>query len=469
MQLKYPKKRDFWSWNELSCFARALGFSKDLFKRNVPKDFECMSEDGLTSEEILDLIDAKALAGDLHRTFNMYDAAYNAKVIQKSMELLANRLLSFQDIKDARMAFQLYEHMDNAGLVINDRLMMRTLKLCGRTISQIKLMQHIKHMDRLVQDRLMFYEFLEILLLCERIGETKTPVSVEHQKQIVKDDRNLFQLEDFRSLLLTQDEKVSEHLNEVYKKSLEKMPLKRSAKQDDVGEDQPWRTESIVNHRIREGMVEVNSWQKDVLIRQLGMSNQEVSERGTFPSCNCDKECLARHKGTQENNDFQHRLCDSRKKGCANPLARNPAELLRYTREPIVTEKDLAETKCEIDDLQWNIATQGERMRKKRERTGRRQKRIQHSHFDKPEDEELLKQGAANTRLNGALRDTMQPHVSKEFRSRLKDMSIRAAVKRDSISACEGKPKSDAAMDSKTSLGERLTQIDMMMDRVCQR
>ena len=52
---------------------------------------------------------------------------------------------------------------------------------------------------------------------------------------------------------------------------------------------------------------------------------------------------------------------------------------------------------------------------------------------------------------------------------RLKDMSIRAAVKRDSISACEGKPKSDAAMDSKTSLGERLTQIDMMMDRVCQR
>ena len=50
---------------------------------------------------------------------------------------------SFQDIKDARMAFQLYEHMDNAGLVINDRLMMRTLKLCGRTISQIKLMQHV--------------------------------------------------------------------------------------------------------------------------------------------------------------------------------------------------------------------------------------------------------------------------------------------------------------------------------------
>ena len=33
-----------------SLFRVSFQFSKDLFKRNVPKDFECMSEDGLTSE-----------------------------------------------------------------------------------------------------------------------------------------------------------------------------------------------------------------------------------------------------------------------------------------------------------------------------------------------------------------------------------------------------------------------------------
>ena len=52
-------------------------------------------------------------------------------------------LFSFQQINEARMAFQLYEHMDNAGLVINEHIISRTLKLCGRAISHKKLMQHV--------------------------------------------------------------------------------------------------------------------------------------------------------------------------------------------------------------------------------------------------------------------------------------------------------------------------------------
>ena len=41
------------------------------------------------------LLDIKALHGDLHRTYNMHDAIYNCKVVEKALGMVLNRYLRY--------------------------------------------------------------------------------------------------------------------------------------------------------------------------------------------------------------------------------------------------------------------------------------------------------------------------------------------------------------------------------------
>ena len=59
------------------------------------------------------------------------------------------------------MAFQLYEHMDNAGLVVSEHVILRALKMCGRAVSPAKLMQHVSSV--IFSDTLLFFtEFFTV-------------------------------------------------------------------------------------------------------------------------------------------------------------------------------------------------------------------------------------------------------------------------------------------------------------------
>jgi len=478
MHLRFPKKRDFWSWNELSCLSKTIGFSEDLFKRNVPKERESNHKDGLSSQNIEELIESKALAGDLHRTFNMHDASYNTKVIQKSMELLSSRLLTFQHIKEARIAFQLYEHMDNAGLVISEHVISRTLKLCGRAISHRKLMQHIKHMDRLIHDRLMFYEFLEILLICEKLPDKKTAGdTLEQQLNGTRDDRNLYPLQDFRDILLTEDEKIAEELNSIYKKSQEKIPLRKSKNSEETGEKRPWKNDPIVNYQFREEMVSRNNWQKKVLNEQIQLSNQEVLVEGTFQSCNCNEANITVNTAMKNNESSQQPIASKEVSKMVEPFVPKTDEgvdLLRYRREQLVTETELDETRFKIEDLLWNIATQGERMRKRQEATSRRQRRTQKSRAYSPVDDSNDKQAARTKQAKTLAKGTAPLASSKDFRRRLRDLSSLEAGEHSELNPVKkGRSKSqhsrkDGLVD-KIPLDEKLKQIDLLMERVCQR
>ncbi|XP_073245511.1 uncharacterized protein [Porites lutea] len=213
MHLKYPRKRDFYTWEELRCLAKALGFRKDLFIKNVPPEFQKEKTNGLSVKILSNMLDIKCLHGDIHRTYNIHDALYSSRVIEKALDMLSNRYLSFQELREVRVAFQLYEHEDMLGLVIDEHVLLRTLKICGRAVSPVKLKQHIKHMTRQVPDRLMLYEFLDLLLLCERDAE----VQLQPLQQVNGVDKNnLFKLCDFQAVLSTEDEKKIRHLDHLY-------------------------------------------------------------------------------------------------------------------------------------------------------------------------------------------------------------------------------------------------------------
>ncbi|XP_044184460.1 uncharacterized protein LOC114975475 [Acropora millepora] len=213
MHLKYPRKRNFYTWEELRCLAKALGFRKDLFLKNLPHEFQKDKAHGLSLKELSVMFNNKCLHGDIHRTYNMHDALYNSKVIEKALEMLSNRYLSFQELREVRVAFQLYEHEDLLGLVIDERVLLRTLKICGRTISPVKLKQHVKHMPRKVPDRLMLYEFLDLLLLCER--DSDVPLQPVFEVNGV-DKSNLYKICDFQSVLSTDDQKKIRYLDHLY-------------------------------------------------------------------------------------------------------------------------------------------------------------------------------------------------------------------------------------------------------------
>ncbi|XP_065070519.1 uncharacterized protein LOC135695376 [Rhopilema esculentum] len=483
MQLKFPKRRDFWTWEELSCLSSTLGFQRDLFAKNVAKEKSKECTSGMHPKDINEMFELKVLSPDLHRTFNMHDDTYNTKVVQKSIDLLSNRFLTFQQIKESRMAFQFYEHMDNAGLVVSEHVILRTLKMCGRAVSPAKLMQHLKHMDRLVPDRLMFYEFLDLLLICEKISadRMKRLRSLEEGK-IGKNDQSLYELKDFRELLLTEDEKSAERLNQAYKFSLEKIPMRKSKESSDINDEKPWLVPPIVPHEVREKMGKINKKHRELLTKTLALSNNEVLAKGTFPSCNCDKPDLIPNKevrpGSVFDNDpdqiFAGRPTTS--SVCEVPAVDSFTDHFKLRGTPVVTEEDISSTRKAIEEVRWNIATQGERMRRKREQTQKRPR---------------LYTERRNTARDNT-KKTTEDHASKDFHSKGHPTNnvlrpVRARIKKLSLTmkSDEGhqeskvnpgrnqKPSSAESTsngeNNNISLDERLKQIDQLVNRVCQR
>ncbi|EDO49257.1 predicted protein [Nematostella vectensis] len=255
IHIKYPKKKEFFSWEELGCLAKALGFQKTLFLKNTPPDMKKKKVGGLSMKDLKELLDIKALHGDIHRTYNMHDGMYNGRVIEKAAEMSSNRYLSFEELREVRVAFQLYEHEDMMGLVIDEQILFRTLKVCGRTVSPVKLMQHIKHMVRHVPDRLMLYEFLDLMLLCERDVEVEVPPL----PPVSGFDRSkLYKICDFRKVLTPEEERKLNQLNTTYEQGLfrshpgnKSEPLKTWREEENFIVDDKPRIEQVSRHQQR--------------------------------------------------------------------------------------------------------------------------------------------------------------------------------------------------------------------------
>ena len=47
----------------------------------------------VSSQVLSNMLDIKCLHGDIHRTYNMHDALYNSRVIDKALGMLSNRYL----------------------------------------------------------------------------------------------------------------------------------------------------------------------------------------------------------------------------------------------------------------------------------------------------------------------------------------------------------------------------------------
>lgn len=216
MHLRYPHKREYYTWDELSCLSRALGFQPDTIVKCIPDEI-VSTEPGLSEKTIQKLIDLKYFNDALDVSINMHSADYNINSILKSLTLLNHRLLSFAELHDVRVAFQVYEAGDMRGMRIDQHTLLRTLKLCGRTIASLKLMHRVKHMLHAFDEpgRIQLYEFLDLIVLCEQTDDIDVPES--KRGPLDKTWRKLFELDDFEHVCATNDEKLMNHLNQQFR------------------------------------------------------------------------------------------------------------------------------------------------------------------------------------------------------------------------------------------------------------
>ncbi|XP_076450399.1 uncharacterized protein LOC143286647 [Babylonia areolata] len=212
--IKYPARRDFWTWIELGCMARALGFPADLFRHNVNEEVET-EEEGMYLQQLNRMIELKLLNQVLHRSFNMHTSDWNLCVIRKAVKFLALAAVSFEELHNIRVAYATYEASDMKGLALDQRNLLRTLKMCHRVISPKKLMHRVKHMKTRLEEanRIQLYEFLDLILWCDYMEHHR---DAHHVGEAEGKNRDLYQLVDFESLLSHQDQRRSRALDKRY-------------------------------------------------------------------------------------------------------------------------------------------------------------------------------------------------------------------------------------------------------------
>ncbi|XP_067833860.1 uncharacterized protein [Heptranchias perlo] len=208
-------KRGVWTTTELRCLATALGYPRDLLVDCIPSDVR--KERGMNSEALRKILDLGHFTLALNLTWNMKSGHYNVAVIKKCIQLLDSGIVSFNEIRNVRIAFSTYEQLYQNGLTIDQHTLMRALKMCSRVVAPQKLMHRIKHWKSTytVKERIQLYEFMDLLLLSEPVDKVFIKEKVRATE---KAPRDLSKFEDIESLGQTHEERLARHLDKQFYK-----------------------------------------------------------------------------------------------------------------------------------------------------------------------------------------------------------------------------------------------------------
>ncbi|KAH9487723.1 hypothetical protein Btru_068778 [Bulinus truncatus] len=214
--IRFLFDNNFFTWEELGCLSRALGFPSDLFRRFFQSDVNCVAwnNKGVSSKTFHKMLEQASFHTKLHRSYNMHTSEWNVRVIEQTLNLLGHKALDFDDVYKARVAYTTYEHGDMKGMLLTKNVLLRTLKFCGRVISPMKLMHRVKHMKDQLDERgrIQLYEFFNLILWCDLYTRFDSK-QVENSSGKVGD---LFKIVDFRRLLSHHDERLANRLNDQY-------------------------------------------------------------------------------------------------------------------------------------------------------------------------------------------------------------------------------------------------------------
>ena len=231
---QYTEKKGLYTRLELTLLSSSLGFPGDMladkFQAQHPATEGTQEGKPVSEKMIVKLLSSGALFKRLEKVFNKYPAKYNVRLIRKAMQHIRHRSLSFADVFDARVAFELYAYEDGSGIPAELSHLQQALKMVERIMSPSKLQMEIQRYSEVadVPSRLQMYEFFDIVALCgrteteekRRLSETSLQGSYTAKREGTFD----LALPDFDEMLMTTDQKVTAYLEAKYRQSLYRKP-----------------------------------------------------------------------------------------------------------------------------------------------------------------------------------------------------------------------------------------------------
>jgi len=352
------------AWEELELLAKALGYDQSVFYEGFNNEQKQLSHVKLDS--LMLLLEGTVFYPLLNKTFNQHDGSYNIKVVSKAIALLKQRYLSFSSLRLARISFQAYEHSDNAGL--QEHYILRALKLCDKTLAPLKLQQTLRHVNRLVADRLMLYEYLDLVASAENLEFISKELPQKKTVDRSLDKRNLYELCDFEDELCTYDQRCYRFLDEQFKESLKIIPVKSTScikEHADTMDEREWVKPPLANTAIRTEAVLKNREQSKKLYRYLNISHKMVKQ------CICGGSCTCMVDGvllTSLNGDKNKVVVEAAEQGDQQKKEVKPSALRQPTYPLIVSDADIEETSQTLQNIQWDLATKKQKMRQKHQK-----------------------------------------------------------------------------------------------------
>ncbi len=287
---QYPVKAGFYDKNELSRLCSTLGypgsFLLDGLKAASSQQLQAallkLSQNKRVSNRVVHaLLKCKHMQTKLEKVFNRYPADFNKKLFAKAMSLLKYRRLSFSEISDARVAYDLYASEDGGGMLPSADTVLQALKMLERVMSPVRLESEIQKQQKVVDlpSSIQVYEFMDLVIKCALSSEVEREMELVENPEL-HDLNHMSSLTDFDQLLMTKDKKIQAFLDKQYRDSL--FILKREKEEAESN-----ASSSISVHRLassqREESVASALQQRRALTPSLEFSQHQLFRaRGGF-------------------------------------------------------------------------------------------------------------------------------------------------------------------------------------------
>lgn len=230
-----PVRAGYYDKSELFRLSTSVGFpghflGDGLVSASSPhlqSAFQKLSTNKPISDRLIqDLLRSKHLQKKLEKVFNNHPADYNRKIFAKAMSSLKHRRLSFSEISDTRVAFELYACDDDGGMLATSDTVLQALKMIGRVMSPLRLESEIQKQQAVVNfpSRIQMYEFMDLVIKCVHSSEVEKEMeeAVAPNLDLSSNDSEILMLPDFNKILMTKDQQILAYLDQQYRNSLYK-------------------------------------------------------------------------------------------------------------------------------------------------------------------------------------------------------------------------------------------------------
>ncbi|XP_065192247.1 uncharacterized protein LOC135823312 [Sycon ciliatum] len=261
--------------------AISVGFPREIFEQYVPGD-----ESYLSAEKLKKTLANPKLSFVLDRTFNCYGDAYNRRVFQKAIDLLAAGKASFNLLREARIIYGAFEELDLRGMRCEDSHVATALKICGLCIAPTRLTVELRELQATEcyrRGRIQLWEFFDLIPLCELYSSNAQECPTSLGK---RSEDSLYPIENFESILMTGNERTDSFLEQKYQKARHQQHiLDTSADRNPTGllgsvRQVPRRRQAISSATAAVAMWErIDAAEKSVKLARAGVWTKEMGEQ----------------------------------------------------------------------------------------------------------------------------------------------------------------------------------------------